>query len=120
MSHSNRDQDRFRRIRDQQLASRDPLIKQRKLDRSIAEKHRRAQTRFTFGQIWREIPHKWRDMLGGAVLGVIIVIAVPALVPGPWSLCIGLGAFVFVTLLGFLIGRYEDTKEDVEDLAGRL
>jgi hypothetical protein len=120
MSSSNRDQDRFRRIRDQQLASRDPLIKQRKLDRSIAEKHRRAQMQFNLGQIWREVPHKWRDMLGGAVLGVIIVIAFPSLVPGTWSVCIGLGAFVFVTLLGFLIGRYEDTKEDVEDLAGRL
>lgn len=120
MSYSNRDQERFRRIRDQQLASRDPLAKQRKVGRSIAEKQRRAQTRFSFGQVWREIPHKWRDMLGGAVLGVIIVIAAPMLVPGTWSLCIGLGGFVFVTLLGFLIGRYEDTKEDVEDLAGRL
>ena len=120
MSSSKRDQERFRRIRDQQLATRDPLIKQRKSDHMISEKHRRAQTRFSFGQMWSEIPHKWRDMLGGAVLGVIVVIIVPLLVPGAWSLCIGLAGFVFLTFLGFLIGRYEDTKEDVEDLAGRL
>jgi len=35
-----------------------------------------------------------------------------------WSgaLLLGLAAFPFAALLGFMIGRYEDAKEDVTDL----
>jgi hypothetical protein len=111
-----RDADRFRQIRDQQLKARDPLIKQRKLDHTIASKHRRARGRFSFGKMWNEIPHKWRGAVVGGLLGVAAMIVVPELIPESWGLCLGIGALPFAALLGFMIGRYEDAKEDVKDL----
>jgi hypothetical protein len=111
-----REVDRLRRIRDQQLRARDPLIKQRKLDHTIATKHRRARTGFSFGKMWHEIPHKWRGAFLGGVLGLIALIVVPGLIPESWGMCLGVAAFPFAALIGFMIGRYEDAKEDVQDL----
>ncbi len=108
--------ERLKRIRDQQLRARDPLIKQRKLDHTIASKHRQARGRFSFGKMWSEIPHRWRDATLGALLGSAAMIIVPGLIPGNWGLCLGVGALPFAAFLGFLIGRYEDSKEDVKDL----
>jgi hypothetical protein len=111
-----REVERLRRIRDQQLRTRDPLIKQRKLDYTIAAKHRKARVGFSFGRIWGEIPHRWRGLLVGGLIGVGALLAAPALIPGTWGTCIGLAAFPFAAMLGFLFGRYEDSEQDVKDL----
>jgi len=111
-----REVDRLRRIRDQQLHARDPLIKQRKLDRTIASKHRRARAGFSFVTMWREIPHQWRGAVVGGLVGLAGMLIVPEVIPESWGTCLGLAAFPFAALLGFMIGRYEDAKEDVTDL----
>jgi hypothetical protein len=111
-----REAERLRRIRDQQLRSRDPLKKQRKLDHTIATKHRKAKGTFSFGKMWGEIPRRWRGLLLGALIGVGALLVAPALIPDTWGMCLGLGALPFAALLGFLIGRYEDSKQDVKDL----
>ena len=116
MPSRNSDVERYKRLRDQQLASRDPLIKQRKLDHTIADKHRRSTRRFSFGEAWADIPHKWRDALVGALIGLTIMLLVPFLVEGIWGTCIGIGAFPLCAFVGLLVGRYEDAKEDVKDL----
>jgi hypothetical protein len=111
-----REVERLRRIRDQQLRTRDPLIKQRKLDHTIATKHRKARVSFSFGRIWGEIPHRWRGLLLGGLIGVGALLAAPSLIPGTWGTCAGVALLPFAAMLGFLIGRYEDSKEDVKDL----
>ncbi len=111
-----RDVDRLRRLRDSQLRARDPLTKQRKLDHTIATKHRQARSAFSCGRIWGEIPHQWRGLLVGGLLGLGALFLVPALIPESWGMCLGVGALPFGALLGFMIGRYEDAKQDVHDL----
>ena len=116
MPGDSREVDRLKRIRDKQLRARDPLTKQRKLDHTIATKQRRARTTFSFGKMWQEIPHKWRGLFIGGLIGVGGLLIVPEVIPESWGMCLGLAALPFGALLGFVIGRCEDAKQDVSDL----
>jgi len=110
------DSERFRHLRDQQLRARDPLKKQRKLDQTIARKHRESQHAFSLLEMWLDIPHKWRDTAYGALIGLGILLLVPFLLKGLWGTCLGAGAFPMCIVLGYLIGRYEDTKDEIRNL----
>jgi hypothetical protein len=116
MPAPNDDAERFRRLRDQQLHARDPLKKQRRLDQTIARKHRDSQQAFSLLQMWLEIPHKWRDLCYGALIGLGILLLVPFLLEGIWGTCLGAAAFPLCMVLGFLIGRYEDSKDEIRNL----
>lgn len=109
------DSERFKRIRDRQLQARDPLTKQRKQDAEIARKQRRMQGSFSFGRMWRDIPRKWRGALVGALIGLAILFIAPTVIEGGWGTCVGTVALPFAALVGFLIGRYEDTMQDIKD-----
>jgi len=109
------DADRFRKIRDQQLHARDPLKKQRRLDREIASKRRRMQGSFSLVRMWNELPHKWRSAFVGSLIGLGILLAAPALIEGTWGVCVGGAALPFSALIGFMIGRYQDTMQDIHD-----
>lgn len=105
--------DRHRRIRDEQLRARDPLKKQRRLDREIADKRRRMSQPFSFGRMWQDLPHKWRGTFVGGLIGLGFLIGAPYFIEGMWGLCVGIGAFPFAALVGFLLGRYQDSMEDI-------
>ena len=116
MPSSNYDPDRFRRLKEQQIAARDPLKKQRKLDRTIAEKHRRAQTPFSIVRLWGEIPQRWRGLFFGALLGVVVVVILPMVFESKWTAPCAVTAFVFLLILGFFVGRGLDARDDLRDL----
>lgn len=112
----NPDRDRLKRLRDAQLAARDPQVKQRKLQRTIAEKHRRAARPFTWGKFWSEIPHRWRGVLFGGLIGVLITVGLPFILPQPWATLLAALALLFCAIFGFLLGRAIDTRENLKDL----
>ncbi len=107
--------ERLRRLRDQQLQARDPLTKQRRLDGEISQKRRRMQQSFSFGGMWQDIPHRWKGAFVGGLIGLGILLIAPSLIEGNWGLCLGVAAFPFGALAGFLIGRYEDSMEDIKE-----
>jgi hypothetical protein len=116
MASSGFDPDRFRRLKEQQIATRDPLKKQRKLERSIAEKHRRAQTPFSITRLWNEIPNRWRGLFFGGLLGVVVVVVLPTILVSRWTMPCAATAFVFLLVLGFFVGRGIDARDDLRDL----
>ncbi|MCJ7513052.1 MAG: hypothetical protein MUO23_08800 [Anaerolineales bacterium] len=107
------DVDRYRRIRDQQLQARDPLKKQRLVDREVAQKRRRLTPSFSFGLMWRDLTFKIRYSILGGVIGLMLFAIASLLLPGTWGVCVGGGLFPFALLLGFLVGRYEDSVENI-------
>ena len=109
------DTDRFRKIRDQQLHARDPLKKQHRLDQEISRKRRRMQGSFSLVRMWTDLPHKWRGGFIGSLIGLGVLIAAPAMLEGFWGLCIGGAALPFAALVGFLVGRYQDTLDEIRD-----
>lgn len=112
----NPDRDRFRRIRDTQLAARDPQIKQRKLQRTIAQKHRRAARPFTWGRFWSEVPHRWRGLLFGGLIGALFAVALPFFVSSPWGPVFAVFILIFCAVFGFMLGRSIDVREELKDL----
>jgi len=108
------DQERLRRLRDQQLRARDPLTKQRRMDKEIARKQRRMREPFSFGGMWRDLPHRLRGAFVGGLIGLAVLLIAPSLIEAPWGLCLGAFALPFAALVGFLLGRYDDSMEDIK------
>lgn len=108
-----KDADRYRKIRDQQLQARDPLKKQRALDHEVSQKRRRMTEGFSFGLMWRDLTFKIRYSLIGGVIGLLLFVILSLLLPQTSGICLGGLVFFFAVFLGFLIGRYEDSVEDI-------
>jgi hypothetical protein len=107
------DVDRYRKIRDQQLQARDPLKKQRVLDHEVSQKRRRMTQGFSFGLMWRDLTFKIRYSLLGGIIGLLMFVVLSLLLPETWGVCLGGFLFFFAVLVGFLVGRYEDSFEDI-------
>lgn len=110
------DTDRFRRIRDKQVAARDPMVKVRKLDRSVSQKQRRMRERFSIARMWTDIPKTWRYALVGGLVGLVVLLVLPTFVPEPWGVLGGIGALIFLLILGLSLGNYEDSRDEVKHL----
>jgi hypothetical protein len=112
----NREQERLKRLREHQLTDRDPHVKQRQFQRITAQKERRARgRRYTLGEAWRTIPHIYRSPFIGLLLGLVVLLLLPALWDSPWAFWTGLGATVFFILIGLFTGRAQDVQEDLKD-----
>ncbi len=109
------DAERLRRLRERQLRDRDPLARQRRLDGEIARKQRRLRQSFSLGRMWAEIPHRWRGLILGLIVGLLLLLAAPSLIAAPWGTCLGAATLPFAALIGFLVGRYQDTVDDIRD-----
>jgi hypothetical protein len=116
MAGDRSDLDRLKRIRDQQLSARDPGKKQRKLQQTITHKYRRRARSFSFGQLWAEVPNRWKGTLIGSVFGVIAVIVLPLVMDPSLATVAGFAVLGFLVLMGFLIGRARDAQDDLTDL----
>jgi len=110
------DQERLQRLRDRQLASRDPQKHQRRMHGQIARRQRRSVESFSLGRIWSEIPHLWKGAFYGLTFGVLIVVLVPLVWASPWALPCSAVVAVMSTILGLLIGRAQDTRDSLKDL----
>jgi uncharacterized protein YacL len=116
MGRNENDVDRFRRIRDQQLRARDPQTKDRKLQHSIAGKYRRTREPFDLKRVIRDVPHKWKGVIIGALIGLLIFVFLPYVVKVAWVELIGIMAILFCILLGFAIGQAADARDELRDL----
>lgn len=110
------EQERLRRLRDRQLATRDPLIKQRRLDRTISQRHRSARQPLSLRRIWAEIPHWARGTMYGMLGGALVTAVLPLLWPSTWSVVIGLASVAVLAIVGFFFGRAADTRDEIKDL----
>jgi hypothetical protein len=108
--------ERLKRIRDRQLALRDPHKKGRKLQRTITKRRSKAVEPFSLGKMWSEIPHRWKGMLYGAALGAIVIVGLPYVWDETWATMAGVVAMVFLIVVGFFIGRAMDARNSLRDL----
>jgi hypothetical protein len=116
MTSKDSEVERLKRLRDRQLQARDPHKKDRKLQRTISRRHRQAAEPFSVGRLWSEIPHRWKGILYGALLGVLLVVLLPQMVQSIWSTVFSLAAFPILVVLGFFIGRAMDARDSLRDL----
>ncbi len=111
---SNREQERLRKLREQQLQTRDPLTKQRKLQRTLAIKEGRAARKpFSFAKAWGEIPHVFRIPLFGILLGIAITFILPMLWISPYAIFAGAGVTLLLIVFGVVLGNSLDLRDNI-------
>ncbi len=115
MPSSNDEVERLKRLRDRQLAARDPHNKQRKIQRTVTRKYR-ARKRVTFKELFGDIPHKWRGILYGFLGGLIAWIVLAVVFQEEWVDYVGILLIVVLTLFGFIFGVALDTRDNLRDV----
>ena len=108
--------ERLRRIRQQQLAARDPRKKQDKLQQTITHKHRSRSQSFSIGTMWAEVPNRWKGDFFGSIFGVIAILVLPLVTDAEWASTVGFVILFFMVLMGFLVGRSKDAQDDLRKL----
>ena len=117
MPGNDQELERLKRLRERQLFDRDPLVKQRQFQRSSVQRERKlAKKGYTFGQMWNDVPHAWRGFFYGAVLGTVVLIILPIFWISPWAVPCSAMTIVVFAIVGVIIGRAVDTRENIKDL----
>jgi uncharacterized protein YacL len=115
MSKQNDEVERLRRLRERQLQARDPLSKQRKIDRKVTARRRKQKKSFSF-RAMLDMPYQWRGAIIGAVIGMGISIVLTLTLENQWTEVIGLLVVVFLAVLGVVFGQAMDAREELKDL----
>lgn len=115
MSNQN-EQERLRRIRDRQIQLRDPKIKDSKVQRSVAKKHRESVEAFYITKIWTDLPKIIRGTVIGMLMGLAILLVLPYLFQGVWVDLVGFAAVLILALLGMIFGQALDACDRLKDV----
>jgi len=112
------EQERLSRLRDGQLAARDPRVKQRRLQQDYSRKSKAyAGQRLSLGSMWKEIPHIYRSGFVGLVVGLLIVWQLPQVWVSFLAIYVAVGAAIGILLVSLLVGRSLDIRDNIRDLS---
>ena len=113
---SNQEQERLRKLREQQLQARDTLAKQRKFQKSSSRKEVRMRSKgYSLSDAWKEIPHVVKSPFYGLIAGVILVIVLPSIWDSPNAIVIAGVATVFFIIFGVVLGNALDTRDRLKN-----
>ncbi len=116
MSYQDDERDRLRRLRDRQLQTRNPQRGDARLMRHVAKRRGRRQKKVTPADMVRELPHKWRGLFLGAIIGMFIWLLLYILAQGAWIDLVGLACMVVLAFLGFALGQAFDVRDELKRL----
>jgi hypothetical protein len=111
---TSQEQERLRRLRERQLADRDPLVKQRNYQRTSAVRTQREIHSFSFKKSLSAIPYVWRGALIGLILGLAVVFILPNLWASPYALLVGIAAAAVLMIFGVITGNSFDLRENIK------
>ena len=109
------EQERLKRLRDRQIADRDPLVKQRRHQQAYSAKARRMRKSFKLSEAWSDIPHVVRTPLYGLILGVAITFILPIVWDSPFAFWAGALATVLLLVFGLILGNSLDLRDQIKD-----
>ncbi|MGB2895689.1 MAG: hypothetical protein WBB65_05940 [Anaerolineales bacterium] len=115
MSNQN-EQERIRKIRDRQIQLRDPNIKDRKVQKGVAKKHRDSVEPFSITKIWTDLPKIIRGAVIGMLVGLAILLVLPYLFQGVWVDIVGFASVLGLALLGMIFGQALDARDRLKDV----
>jgi dephospho-CoA kinase len=116
MNSNQSEQERIKRIRDQQIRTRDPQTKERKISRQIStQQKKKRQNESFFKDAIRDVSHKAKGVYIGALLGLIILLVLPYFVEGKIATTLGIIAIPVLILLGFIYGASFDWRDELSD-----
>lgn len=116
MTRQESEQERLKRIRDQQIRARDPQTKEHKISRRVTSQQvKKRQSENFFKDSIKDVSHKVRGVYVGAFLGLIILLVLPLFIEGKIATVLGVAAIPFLMALGFFYGASFDWRDDIND-----
>lgn len=112
---SNQEQEKLKRLRDNQLQARDPLVKQRQFQHSSSIKEKRMRKPFSMSKAWKDIPHVIKVPFYGLILGIIVIFVLPTLWVSPYAIWVGAGATALFMIFGAILGNTFDLRDDIQN-----
>jgi hypothetical protein len=106
--------ERLKRLRQKQLADRDPLVKQRQFQHNSAIKEKRMQKPFSLKKAWSDIPHSIKIPFYGLIFGVLVIVILPNIWESPYVILAGAGATLLLIIFGFILGNSLDLRDDIK------
>ena len=106
--------ERLKRLRDKQLAVRDPLIKERKFQRDMSVKEKRMYKPINLGDDWRNIPKVVKVPVFMMILGIIGSVILVRLWNWEYAIYVGIGATFGLALFGAVLGNALDLRDDIK------
>lgn len=107
--------ERLKRLREKQLADRDPLVKQRKFQHSSSVKEMRMRKPFSLSKAWGDIPHIIKYPFYALIIGVIVIFVLPTLWDSPYAIFAGVAATAIFVIFGLILGNTIDLRDDIKD-----
>ncbi|MFZ5880167.1 MAG: hypothetical protein ACOY0R_12415 [Chloroflexota bacterium] len=111
---TSQEQERLRRLRERQLTDRDPLVKQRKIQRTTAVRSRKSMQSFSFTESLSSIPQVWKGAFIGLLLGLVVIFVLPLLWASPFALLVGIGVTMICMIFGVITGSALDLRDDIK------
>ena len=106
--------EKLKRLRQRQLADRDPLVKQRQFQHSSAVKEKRMQKPFSFKKAWDDIPHSIKMPFYALIVGVLVIVILPNFWKSPYAIFAGVGITLLLIIFGFITGNSLDLRDDIK------
>jgi hypothetical protein len=116
MGYSESEQERLKRIREQQIRARDPQTKERKISRQVStQQQKKRQNESFFRDALKDVSHKAKGVYIGALLGLIVLLVLPYFVEGSMATTLGILAIPVLMLLGFIYGASFDWRDEINE-----
>ncbi len=110
--------ERLKRLRNRQLADRDPKVKQKSIQSTYVRKENKARgQRYTLKEAWNTIPNIYHSPFICFLIGFMVVIFLPRFWDSVWAFWVGVGATVFLVILGAVIGQAQDVRDNLRDFS---
>lgn len=109
--------ERLKRLRERQLADRDPHVKDRQFQRMSAAREKKiGKQSYSLKRMWGDIPHVWKGLFYGLVLGTLVFIVLPFFWTSSWVFPCSLAAIIFFAIFGAVVGNAVDAREEIKRL----
>ncbi len=115
MSHQD-EIERIKQLRDRQLAARDPLAHDNRLQHKISQQHRHHRKIVTFNDVLERIPWKVWGAMVGALAGLVVWVVLTLVWESSWVDLIGIAGAVILAITGVIIGQAFDVRDELRDL----
>ena len=110
MSRQNDELERIKRIRDQQLAARDPRARDHALQQQV--RAHRPGKKLTVRNILADFTAKWTWMVVGGAIGAVLAIVVNLVFRVTWAEYVGYGLILFGMVVGRILGAIRDWGDE--------
>lgn len=108
--------ERLKALRDRQLKARDPLVKQRKIQKQVSIKYiRHANKQNPMKTIWSDLSYKWKGALYGLILGLLIFLIISNFFLDKIDVLIAAFIIPVLMVIGILFGVSFDWRDDLKD-----